>query len=481
MNSSRKDRMQVHGLSRQQGALNARPRHDERRRSALWTTMVAVLVTQFNSGAWAQVAGRQDNSKDPIRKDLGKLTINAEMVQKATKGARKFKAFTAQEVAADTGEKVDDSTMVQLKDGSKITMKEALSQINKLEEKLNKEGLSLRDKGARIKVASLKPDTARIARQKAAIDSAIIPEASVDAPVRIAKGKVARSATELKAISSNIKSAPTVTSGLSQTVSQHKEWRKDYGDSDIMSVYIAAEVDIKGSSESTEVGAEAVAGGAVFGKDLEVIKASGAFKAPSSGTQSVKLDLELAGKTVLSLDKSYESWSKSQSWSKAVEAKGEVVLPIVGPLVAKASVGVEGAAAIGYEASLATLYAGGMLSANTEVKGFAEVSVSLDIAVAEIDAGFGGELTFIDAELEVMGRIQANIASSTPSLDYEAYAYANLTLLEGELYVFIELDVPWPFNKYDKRWEFDLVDWTGYQKKAFLFSIPETSLTLAKK
>jgi hypothetical protein len=419
-------------------------------------------------------------------RDLGPAILDSTKVVLVTNGAaRAYQPLTVAEVGQSVGRSLPPDTILTLPSGKKARLRDALAQVNQLEQQLNRQGYSLRDANRHFRVKRLKHDYTKLALDTQAITSA---HKSFDATTmtpRIATDMLLTTDPVIvKGLTSSL--SPTATIGyVAQTYSYEKSWSKETGDRDLIAAGFGADLDLSGDKDDLHIDAGAKGYGYLLGKEVDVLKVTGSLDSRDSGNQSLDLSVYLAGYQLLDYDSDQDKFDKSQSWTESVQAKTTVYFPLILGLQVKVETGVNGTAKAGYQVQIEPMEAAAKVTSDLDVDVYAEAAISGGIPdVAEVEAGVRGTLTLIDDNLELVGTGTLDLNGSTSFKDWtfelQYYAYNELNMLSGNIYVFAGLDFCWPFNKYDCEEDFELFSYSGISSSGYLFN-EKKSIPVYKK
>lgn len=248
-----------------------------------------------------------------------------------------------------------------------------------------------------------------------------------------------------------------------------KEFNFDLGDRDTFYVGINGYLLLAPKRDPLEVTieGEAKAVAAVLGSDeTTLIKAFAKAHAVKDGELTAEITLDVLGKSVWnpSLPPEASSWSKTDTFTRSFEYSQDFHFTL-GPIPMVARVGVQGDASLKYFVGLRPFTAHADLNPSVNSKAYVEAAVDLLIA----EAGAGGELTLINDKLNFAAEIGID-ADDKGIFYYRQFSGTNeFSALGGRLYLYAKIDVPWPFS--DKKYEYELWKWAGFNTKGTLFDI----------
>jgi hypothetical protein len=397
--------------------------------------------------------------------------------------------------------------LVVLPDGSKMPRDQYLAEVNKLEQALNKQGLSLRDNQKVVLIHALKNNLTKstqlneinsypnIAAQLSDVANLQYTAANTKAPNVInadnldnGYGKAgAKKADEKKII--KIIGAPDLSNAVPMetklVVDKIQPFEFMYGDVETIGANAFAKYELTSKAEPLRGVSYATATSAavmeaikktnsdfkmyigtegnfwVLGYKVKLFEASFTLDAPSVPTQklSKKAIVYRLGKTIFNLEEQYDGDSKEMDKTDQdiVSYKmSDIVIPIAGPINITTSFSVTGSMGIQYKCSLNRYGLSAGVMPFVRAKAVLEAAVALG-SIAKV--GVGGELKILNAE--VTAGVNAGLAWNATGwqLNNTTLLNMNLTLLKGRLYAFAELDL-W-VKTY--RWEHDFYNYAGIE------------------
>ena len=405
---------------------------------------------------------------------------------KFKRASKPFEPFTD----AFIKEKQMDKPAV-LPNGETITAAEYAAEINRAEEALNKEGLSIRDNNNKpVEVGTLKNNqTKSTDLQNAAgypnavftnknmvqlngllatemqqvLETAATQQASGKSEKRIMRNPLATAVgvqpktpkdavAKIAAFDFNFGDPETIYAGsfAKYEVTSHAEAL------DGVSYVTSTTQDVVNAIKKTNsyfkmyVGTEAKF--SVLGKDVKIFEASFALDAPSNASKklSKKVLVYRFGKTLFNEEDTYDGDSKvidkliadTVSWTLA-----DITIPIAGPFSVRTTFSIFGSVGVQYGCTLNRLGVTAAVRPYIITRAILEGSVGLG-RIASI--GVGGELTMLNAE--VVGGFTSGLTWNNAGwkMQNKTNLDLNLNLLNGRLYAFATVNV-WGY--YENRWE----------------------------
>ena len=216
-----------------------------------------------------------------------------------------------------------------------------------------------------------------------------------------------------------------------------------------------------------KVSAKGKAWGSLFGNSMELLNASGEFYAPSDITKKMtaKVHIKALGTTLFNVNKEYPQKVKlSDVYGKSFDKNFPIEVPIVPGIDFKGLIGIKGEIGFQYGGEIYRTLAAAHGRPIINLEGYAEAGVEfLDI----LGGGVGGKLSFIKGQLDLQaytGIWSQNSEQIVFGMNY--YIGAELEILSGSLYAYVEICDPSPLDLGCKRlFEHEFFNWSGFQLK----------------
>jgi hypothetical protein len=397
-----------------------------------------------------------------------------------------FRPFEMHDLRAKKpGEPVSPDQQITLANGKKMTLRQYLDHINILEKQLNTIGHSLRGPAKETKLQETVVPHALLQQQTQKVKAAHLSNTRSQ-PFNLPAAEQQHANLNLAKVDyDRLKNLQVFA-----PKKVHYDWGWDWGVGDPST--FATSVDIKlaldgvksptGSTASSDVTAEAKAGGALFGNSFDILRMTGNLHAADSGTMTAKLGIFVLGNSVYNLDKSTTAkFYKSDTVQKSLDKSVKVDFAI-GPIPVSVAVGIQGTAGVGYAVTVAPVVAKVSGGPFVKSKAYAQFAVDLDIA----SAGVEGDLTLLDYGLNVDGEISfgLDVYSLKPYFRTEAKLSQNMKMLSGELDLFLEACVPcgdfgascgFPFLSCTDRYTWILFKWDGFEYDGVLLNFTKNN------
>jgi len=371
-----------------------------------------------------------------------------------------------------TGKPVSRDTMLApMPNGQRLTAGQYWDEMNKLEQRLNATGYSLRPGAGekpgtprRFQLQQIPTPVATLQRQSQTLSSSYVPN------VQFRPMTVAQAVQQQKAIIGIDPGILGAVGGALRPLTLHtvKNWGYTLGDPSTISVSANGKLEVDGTSTSTALDAEATAAGSLFSHSFDILQATGKLNAPQKGQLNITVNASVLGINVYNVNQNATAtFTKSDSISKTLDESTSVNFTLIGiPFSAK--VGAHGTAGLTYTVTIAPVKAAGVFLPSINTNAYAQVGADIGIA----SAGVGGKLTILNLNGNLTGNIAiVPDARSKASYSYTAQYCQNLDALDGSIYAFLKVGID-PFST-----EFDhtFFSFKGTQSSGCLFNESKTS------
>jgi hypothetical protein len=466
--------------------------------------------------------------------------VNSKNISVIKQSPKTFESFALKD--PETGAAITADKMLTLPDGRQVKAGEFYAELNRVEQNLSAQGYSLRDNietrniqdltgrdtanfAAQIQkqeqlIKKIDPGVTNQIRQKfdrssiqqellqhekleqqlvkpttpAPVPGVILPRVFQTAPIRNIESEV----KDLTKIDRNLSTqvidprTRTIDPKYYERIFTNLEPNRDqansayyygnlnyeWGDRGRFSAYINGKLDIHGDGHTVKTDTEANAGGYVFNKHANVLRATANISSPDNGDLSARLNLQVFGDSVYNPQFTAKKIEKSDQFEYSLDRQLVNYRTNIGPIPVSATFGVRGSAGIRYNLSASSRYASAQVVPylNTQVYG----QGGADIIIG--GGGVGANLTLINDELDIAGKAQ--IRTDYPNkkiyLDTALYAYNKIDALKGNVYLYAYTYVPRfglpPWEK--KQINQNIWNWTGLHNEGYLFNFSKTATLL---
>ena len=377
-----------------------------------------------------------------------------ELIRMNKRPPRKFVPFELKD--PKTGKAVGPNDELTLRNGKKVPAGRYYAELNKIEERLNALGHSLRDPEKEIEIGAIPVDEVLLNKQAQAILNDIKPGVKSDpAALKEYEGfKLSPAALEA------LKKIPVKTN----TATQVYQYGWEVGNASTFWAGLSFKIEMKGTKDQIQFDEEFTARAEVFNSGKKtLLRETVHLLGPKTGDLVAKVQVDVLGQTVYNLDEKHKAkWSKSVTPSKGVDF-GKKIYFTIGPVPVSVKVGVQGDVGCKLSATLTPLGVGGSAEPFVHTTAYAQVAVDVGVA----SAGVGGQLTLINYDLYVGGGmcLQVN-ASGKPYFKWSSAACHGLEMLSGKIYVFVEVDL----GLWSKKYTHTLFHWKGFKTSGCLFN-----------
>src|SRR5262245_53855648 len=232
------------------------------------------LVALVPTPAYPETPGAQT---PPIVKQAPAVTPRPDLVRINRRPAIPFKPFEMRD--PKTGNPIPPNTVITLPNGKRMTAQQYFDQLNQLEQKFNQIGYSLRDPQEKTKIQETNINRQALQQQANAISSRQKSNSGQPIPANIQdvqRSAAAESRTDTQRVL-------TLQSAMAQFEKQpintaptnahtEKSWSHSIGDPSLLSAYFKAKLTLDGSKDSTNLSAEADAGGSLLGHTQSLLR-----------------------------------------------------------------------------------------------------------------------------------------------------------------------------------------------------------------
>ena len=401
--------------------------------------------------------------------------------------------------------------VVKLPNGETITATEYATEINKAEEALNKDGVSIRDNiGKPVEISTLKnvqmlnPDIRNLNSYKPAFYSnknATQLNALLSANMQQVQEASATQQTSAKSEKRIMRNPLSTAIGVQlktpkDAVAKVAAFDFSFGDPETIYAGAFAKYEVTSHAEALDgvsyatsttqdvvnaikktnsnfkmyVGTEGKF--SVLGKEVKIFEASFTLDAPSNVSKklSKKVIVYRFGKTLFNEDDTYDGDSKiidkliadTLNWQLA-----DITIPIAGPFSVRTTFSIFGSVGMQYGCTLNRLGVSAAVRPYIITRAILEGSVGVG-RLANI--GVGGELTLLNAE--VVGGFNTGLTWNNAGwiLQNKTNLDLNLNILNGKLYGFAQVDV-WGYHN---RWEHNFCKLNGYNFNKNIISLDKS-------
>jgi hypothetical protein len=440
-------------------------------------TIVAGLLAVHAVGQGTRGKTRTNNSSRSSGADIVtppvKTTFDPAQIEQIKKKTRAFKAL--QLTDPKTKKKLADTQQVTTPSGKKMQAKAYVAELNKLEKKLNAIGYSLSDKGdkvllsrSRINTADLDKKTKQIAASHAAFNPKTMKPVLKQADlIKRFKDRVKNDAPRVSALKKASGTPAKSKSGAGTAPGTVKKFHFELGQRNIVAISLDARLETKATKSSVSVLGDAEADGFLAGKKLVLLHATGQVNVPDKGDGKGSVTVTVAGRTVFNKDFTVPTnLTKKDQVSKSFDQSVSFSFS-VGPFPLSVKLGAQGKVGLQYVIGVRQLSAEAQFEPFAQGSAYAQLAIDLVVA----SAGVRGKLNLIDARLTIGASLDLKAdPSGGLVLDEHAYVSSDLTLLQGEVTVFVEVNLI--FTK--KTFEHTLWKSNGIKKSGFLLNQSRT-------
>jgi hypothetical protein len=412
-----------------------------------------------------------------------KIAVTASKNDALNRRGRPFRADEFKHPQTGRALAPDDEVTLTFKHGKapvKLTGKQFLDEMNKLEAKLNAQGHSLRDKQYNQET---KLDGARMrAAQQAA------GETSNKKPIRMLKQAVG--AADLDPRHTNLDAVKQGAAAHAQAMGQtapalvqaqalkrqprplpntlNSEWKADLGDTSVVGAKLKVSTALSGDMKELVTKTGASASIYLFGNGVDLVNVQGttASHAPGAAAQRASFTVTSVGGLPLvpAVNSSGAAIAvpSSGSGDESIGVDYGVDMYFsLGPVPMHARIGATGSAGVRYSLAASSLFGDVTVVPYLDTKAYATCGVDLLIA----EGGVGVDLTLLKQNLEMATRLEIASANGEPEYRWDYHATNTMNALSGKLYAYAEVD--YLLDTWEGQWT--IFDWPGLQWQAELY------------
>ncbi len=406
----------------------------------------------------------------PINVQLKPATIKVNKLQPI-----QFRPFTIQELRhpkthpSKAGLTISPDEVITLKSGRRITGRQLLEEINKLEQQYNDLGYSLRRPVKTpivINESIIKQDLLQRQRQDSIRKYRPVTQFKLIAP------KFANmQALHLQ----RLKLSPTITQklqeiqpSLSETIPQpiNKEERYDdyWGDRDLFAAGIHGRIKFYADKDKMEAYAEGRATAVIFNNEWTVLSIKGQADGPTTDlnkdTHAFLQVTALGDDLFTPIDKRGKAPLPVIEGEQYIGVDESVKIPVVelGPFSINVTLGFQGRAGIKYGIYLDPASINARFMPILETNAYGQAGLNVFLLVVDVEAGVGAKLTLLNDYLNLSAMAGIGFDRPQPYFFYEYFAQNTINTLSGEIYAYITVD----YYIDSDTWKWAIFSWDGF-------------------
>ncbi|WP_309711147.1 hypothetical protein [Armatimonas sp.] len=419
----------------------------------------------------------------------------------------KFQALEFKE----NGRPVEPNRRITTADRQSITVQEAQDGQNELERTLNKDGYSLYTDDEETKpLFQVRPtlNASRLRQQSTNLKNLRDTKLATLTPK--VKG-IRESASQLEArLQTLIDNQRKLAAAIweqdrykgPETFQREKSVALELGSNEWFAVGLQAGVAVKGAGDERVARASADLNATILGNNASLVH--GLVEAKDTrrlftGRPRIRIpgsryklhaEVSVLGVDLIApIDQAGDTLSLTQTYSKAIDFRYDIEIPIIPGISAVGTIGAhgEGGLKVGISADASSGLSFGVSPFITSTV-FAEASVAVGFPIAKIEGGVGANLTLVNYQIDFTAAMQPTIEShkgiAHHAIRTPLQVSHSLTALQGNVHAFVRLGY-WsptftdPFRiKRKTLWDADLFSWEGFKESGVIASFGDDPVLL---
>lgn len=356
----------------------------------------------------------------------------------------------------------------------KIKGRDLLNEINKLEQKYNALGYTIRRPVKTpivINESIMKRDLLQRQRQNSILRYRPITQVKVMAP-RFAnlQANYAQRLQQAPIIAQNLKGIQSsIPEAIPTPINEEKSYDDYWGDRDFFAAGIHGKVKLHADKDRLQASAEGRATAVVFNHEWTVVRMEGLSEGPtadSEGEMHVHLEVTALGDDLFpTIDKRGKAPFPVVENDQSITVDESVKIPVVelGPFSLNVTLGFHGQAGIRYGVYLTPASLQARFMPYLETSAYGQVGLNVWVLVS-IEAGVGARLTLLNDYLPLCVTAGIGFDQPQPYFYYEYYALNTFESLSGEIYVYVTVD----YYIDSDTWKWTIFSWDGFQNNGYV-------------
>lgn len=356
----------------------------------------------------------------------------------------------------------------------KIKGRDLLNEINKLEQKYNALGYTIRRPVKTpivINESIMKRDLLQRQRQNSILRYRPITQVKVMAP-RFAnlQANYAQRLQQAPIIAQNLKGIQSsIPEAIPTPINEEKSYDDYWGDKDFFAAGIHGKVKLRADKDRLQASAEGRATAVVFNHEWTVVRMEGLSEGPtadSEGEMHVRLKVTALGDDLFpTIDKTGTAPFPAVENDQSITVDESVKIPVVelGPFSLNVTLGFHGQAGIRYGVYLTPASLQARFMPYLETSAYGQVGLNVWVLVS-IEAGVGARLTLLNDYLPLCVTAGIGFDQPQPYFYYEYYAQNTFESLSGEVYVYVTVD----YYIDSDTWKWTIFSWNGFRNDGYV-------------
>ena len=409
----------------------------------------------------------------PIVTQLNPATIKINKLQPIP-----FRPFTIQELRhpkthpTKAEQPIALDEVITLKSGRKITGRQLLEEINKLEQQYNALGYSLRRPVKTpivINETIIKRDLFERQNQESLLKYR--PPVMVKAPKFASmQTKFTRDLNQMPSIIQNLnRIQPSLPDAIPQPITKAEYYDGYWGDRDYFAAGLHGKVQLDANKDEIKASAEGWAKAIVFNHEWKIVEIKGNVVAPTAnpqGQMQASLRVTALGEDLFTPVNLTKTGSLAIEGDQHIGVDESIKIPVVelGPFSINVTLGFAGSAGIRYGIYLTPASAQARFVPYLETKAYGQAGLNVWVLV-DIEAGVGCSLTLVNDYLTLSAIAGIGFDQPQPYFYYELYGQNTIDALSGEIYAYVTVDYYFDSD----TWKWNIFSWKGFHHDGYVF------------
>ncbi len=356
----------------------------------------------------------------------------------------------------------------------KIKGRDLLNEINKLEQKYNALGYTIRRPVKTpivINESIMKQDLLQRQRQNSILKYRPLPQFKVMAP-KFGNMQAIHS-QRLQQMPSIIQSLNQVQPALSETlpkpINEEKSYDDYWGDRDLFAAGLHGKVKFNADKDTLKASAEGRATAVVFNHEWTVFSIAGEAEGPTAdpnGQMHAYLRATALGDDLFApIDRRGKAPLPVVEDDQNIGVDESIKIPVVelGPFSINVTLGFQGRAGVRYGIYLIPGSLQAKFMPYVETSAYGQVGLNVWVIVS-IEAGVGARLTLLNDYLILSASAGIAFDQGQPKFFYEYYAQNTINTLSGEIYAYVTVD----YYIDSDTWKWTIFSWDGFQYDGYV-------------
>lgn len=354
----------------------------------------------------------------------------------------------------------------------KIKGRDLLNEINKLEQKYNALGYTIRRPVKTpivINESIMKQDLLQRQRQDSLRKFRPLTQAVRAPKFATMQAKFAQDLNRMPSIVSELnRIQSSLPDAIPQPINRMETYDDYWGDRDFFAAGIHGRVSLYADKDKMKASAEGRATAVVFNREFTVVSITGNSEAPTAnanGQMSASLKVTALGDDLFAPISLSKTGSLKIEDDEGITVDESVKIPVVelGPFSLNVTLGFHGQAGIRYGVYLTPTSLQARFMPYLETSAYGQVGLNVWVIVS-IEAGVGARLTLLNDYLPLSIIAGIGFDQSPPYFYYEYYVQNTFEALSGEVYVYVTVD----YYIDSDTWKWTIFSWGGFHYDGYV-------------